>query len=74
MVCAVRGFPLTIRCQSCKNDFRILLDIDDLIEYVGGKGYIQDILYYLTPNERELIISNVCGDCFDVLFDNLQYD
>lgn len=74
MVCAVRSFPLTITCQCCKNDFHILLDVDDLIEYLGGAGYIQDILYYLTANERELILSGICGDCFDVLFDNLEDD
>ena len=29
---------------------------------------IQDVLYYLTEDARELLISRTCGECWDELF------
>lgn len=72
MVCAVRGYPINITCQCCNNDFHVLLDKEDILEWISGHGYIQDVLYYLTENERELLISGICETCFDDLFNGLK--
>lgn len=45
---------------------------------VNPKGYklyeegmlIQKALPELTPNQRELMISQICGTCFDKIFEN----
>jgi len=29
---------------------------------------IQEALPMLTPNEREILMSGICGDCFDMMF------
>ena len=34
----------------------------------AGSGFIQDVLWYLTAGERELLISKTCSNCFDKLF------
>lgn len=35
-------------------------------QYCRGKGYVQD-LDFLTDDEREIILSGICGQCFDSL-------
>lgn len=32
-------------------------------QYCRGKGYVQD-LDFLTDDEREIILSGICGQCF----------
>lgn len=41
---------------------------DDYIDWKDGKGYIQDLLPYLSAAQRELLISNTCDDCWGGLF------
>jgi hypothetical protein len=45
---------------------------EDMVSWLSGSGYIQDIMDYLTPAERELLISGTCGKCFDTLFSPLD--
>lgn len=70
MVCAVedRSFVLDIKCWRCGIDHIIILNKEDLLDWTAGEGYIQDIFDYLSNGERELLLSNTCGDCFDALF------
>ena len=37
-------------------------------KWKDGKGYIQDILNYLSADDRELMLSETCGKCFDKMF------
>lgn len=70
MVCAVeeRSFILDVKCWRCDVDYAVILNKEDLLEWTVGEGYIQDIFHYLTAGERELILSNTCGNCFDALY------
>ena len=34
----------------------------------SGGAYIQDALPFLTPEQRELILTQTCGRCFDETF------
>ena len=34
---------------------------------------IQDAFPELTPGQREILISKVCGDCFDKMFSEEEY-
>lgn len=58
---------LTIDCNQCGKSFEVKVKENDWKVYESGKGYIQDIFPYLTPEERELIKTKVCGKCFDML-------
>jgi hypothetical protein len=40
---------------------------EDFIAWKRGK-YIQDVLSYLSSDTRELMISGICGDCYDNTF------
>ena len=76
MVCAVdnRSFIVDVRCWRCGIVFNIILNKEDLIDWHLGSGPIEKVFYYLSVNERELLISNTCGSCFDSLFEDLDSD
>lgn len=68
MVCAVRDLPVDIQCHICRRWYNILVHREDLFDWTSGSRSIQDALYYLSPNEREMFLSQMCGDCFDQMF------
>jgi hypothetical protein len=70
MVCAVdeRSFILDAQCWRCDVVYSIILNKEDLLDWTAGAGSIENILYYLTAGERELLLSNTCDTCFDALF------
>lgn len=66
---------VTITCKSCKKEQNIL--VADEAAYARWKesrtkgeagNYIQNAFPELTPDEREILISGICGTCFDNLF------
>jgi len=58
---------LNIRCIECNKVFYINVYKKDIELYKKGV-LAQSAFPYLTINERELIISNMCGSCFDKIF------
>lgn len=69
-----RSFVLDVQCWRCGKVTVIILNKEDLVDWMSGSGPIEKILYYLSANERELLISNTCGECFDNLFPALDID
>lgn len=61
---------LRIDCNQCGKTFEIKVKKEDWEVYESGAGYIQDIFPYLTPEERELIKTHICGTCFNAIFEN----
>lgn len=59
----------TIRreCNSCKELHQIEVYAEDLQAWENGK-LIQEAMPYLPPDIRELMISGICGKCFDEMF------
>jgi hypothetical protein len=41
---------------------------DEAVERWQSGDYIQDALPMLSADERELLISGICGHCFDTMF------
>jgi hypothetical protein len=70
MVCAFeeRSFILDVKCWNCGMDYAVIINKEDLLDWAVGEGSIQDIFHYLTAGERELLLSNTCGNCFDALY------
>ena len=63
-----RTMPISVRCCVCDTDHLILVNPQDLLDWTSGSGLIQDVLGYLSVDERELLISMTCGKCFDIMF------
>lgn len=55
-------------CKLCGKVVVLQVNEEDLDEYFNTprneRRLVQDIFHYLTPEERELLISNTCDDCF----------
>jgi len=69
-----RSFVLDVECNICGVITYLILNKEDLVDWMSGSAPIEKILYYLSANERELLISNTCGKCFDNLFPPLDID
>ena len=56
-----------IGCIHCNKNYDVWADPKDLTEWVNG-GLIQDVLHYLTPGEREHLMSGTCDACWEKMF------
>lgn len=54
-------------CFSCNETYQLEVHEKDLIAIHQG-AHIQDVMPYLSSDERELLISGICGKCFDGMF------
>lgn len=54
-------------CLMCNRTYEIEMDVDAYKKWIAGSN-IQDVAPELSIDERELLISGVCGNCFDELF------
>lgn len=65
--------PVTIQtppCPLCGEPHSVIVEMKDAVEWKtsGNTGrYVQDIFPYLTPGERELLITGIDERCFDLL-------
>lgn len=59
-------------CDMCKYTSVYEASDDQMERWIGGEP-IQTALPQLNVTEREMLISGICGDCFDSLF-NVQED
>lgn len=55
------------RCSECQHDYVIYVNRFDYVRWQAG-AKIQDVMSYLSADERELLISGICGKCFDEIF------
>lgn len=54
-------------CNSC--DYQLELPVtDEQIEKLNSGALIQNVLPNVSPGDRELFISGICGGCFDNMF------
>ena len=58
---------LSPTCSKCGSQESFLVETEDLHAWRDG-AYIQDALHYLTADQREMLISETCGDCWEELF------
>ena len=54
-------------CDHCGHTEAISFNFDDYARWKNGE-YIQFALDYLTPSQREIMLSATCGKCFDDFF------
>jgi len=58
-------------CVRCGETTTITANVSDVVAWQEGE-LIQDVLGYLSKEERELLISKTCGKCFDEMFPGLE--
>lgn len=56
-----------IECCLCTTSVSFAVPLKGLYKWVTG-SFIQDALPELTPAQREMLISRVCGSCWDSSF------
>jgi hypothetical protein len=54
-------------CAKCDTEVLISVEYDDYEAWRNGE-LIQNAMPYLTAEQREILISSICGDCFDLMF------
>jgi hypothetical protein len=59
---------LLIQCSSCGREFPLVVNAEDYENWSRRGVFAQVAFPYLTPDERELLISQTCGDCWEKLF------
>lgn len=64
-----RNLELHIECRVCGEIKVIKVRQEDYDLYLSpNRPHIQDIFTYLTPAERELLISCTCEECWNKMF------
>lgn len=63
-----------IICRECTTVHAIIYNREDMLSWLCGNEAIQDALPYLSASDRELLLSNTCGSCFDKMFPPLDTD
>lgn len=59
---------IAVECRKCKKDVPVNCTDEQYIKWKTGQGLIQNVMPNVPANERELLISGICGPCFDILF------
>lgn len=60
---------VTKTCKVCNNTHQILVPSVGYTLWAQGLKHIQDAMPRLSDDERELLVSGICGRCFDKLFE-----
>jgi len=58
---------LAIECIKCGDVHILLVNEEDLATWKAG-ALIQNAMPYLSADEREILISGICGRCFGAMF------
>ena len=61
-----------IPCVRCHEVYELKLDIRKYNKWRQGGGNIQDIFPEMPPEQRELLISQICHKCWDYMFGGLE--
>ena len=56
-----------VPCGDCGKNKSFIVNDADLIAWHEGK-HIQDAMPYLTAEQREMLISDTCQECWDKMF------
>lgn len=58
-------------CNECNRSIDLDVQVEDYRKYLSG-AFVQDAFPYLSDGERELLVSGICGDCFDNMFGSFE--
>ena len=70
-----RDYEVEVYCVHCEQRFVLKVRFEDYLKYCSpNRPHIQDIFPYLTPAERELLISQTCDKCWKKMISFLEED
>jgi hypothetical protein len=58
---------VTISCTGCDRKFEVPVTQEQIIQWRAG-ALIQRVMPELSPDQRELLMSQTCGECWDAMF------
>ena len=58
-------------CRSCDYEVQIPVTDEQFEKYQSGE-LIQNVLPEVSPGDREVLISGICGECFDKMFSSTK--
>ena len=59
---------MLIRCRHCRESYIVPISEQEYLNWINKGTFIQDEFPELYPNERELLISQTCGNCWNKIF------
>lgn len=62
---------VSVRCLSCQAKETFNVSYKAFVAWERGE-LIQEALPELSLGQREILISNTCGECFDGMFKNIE--
>ena len=57
-------------CPICGEYHEVLINEEDYYAYLDGE-LVQVAFPYLTADEREIIVTGICKDCWDKMFEGV---
>lgn len=60
---------LEAKCDRCAEKCQLRVSEQDYYNWQVGNKHIQEAMPYVPASAREILISGICGECFDDLFD-----
>ena len=70
-----RNTEIITRCPICGKQHKVLVREEDWELYNSpDRPHVQDIFPYLSPAERELLITGIDDECFNRMFEGEDYE
>ena len=63
-----RTLEVVVRCPHCGRDHSVLVDLEAYIKFRDEKPLIQVAFPDMSSEDRELLISGCCQQCWDEIF------
>lgn len=60
-----RTLKVTRTCEAGGGNVTVFVNPADFEAYTAGRSQVQNLFPYLTADECELLLTGVCGPCFD---------
>lgn len=59
---------MLIRCRHCRESYIVPISEQEYLNWIKKGTFVQDEFPELDLNERELLISQTCGKCWNKIF------
>ena len=70
-----RNTEIITQCPMCGKQHKVLVREEDWELYNSpDRPHVQDIFPYLSPAERELLITGIDEECFNKMFEGEDYE
>lgn len=64
-----KSLNITVRCRICRTEHPLVVNLDGYLSWKYEGQKIQNALPDLSPENRELLISEICPKCWTNLFE-----